>query len=283
MNSNVDEKKFIALLEKLAEKDIKVNLTEIQSDLENLYWNSKNEKMNRHYYSKIFAFLSIYSDDLETLEIISNNMRYIKENYLPNVRKDKNNDFIDVSLAIDKLYDHINLDCARITYTNSIKMETSNKFENIEKTYEQIRSDISNVQKDYNKMEDSIERNKIEYITILGIFASIVLAFVGGITFSTSVLNNIGNASIYRIVLASLIIGFVFYNIIYALFEFLRKINGDKGEKSKLLFYIFNGLVVLMMIVTVFAYSYNWVNVKHMSVEQSENEIIETTTSDLDG
>ena len=32
-----------------------------------------------------------------------------------------------------------------------------------------------------------------EYITILGIFASIVLAFTGGMTFSTSVLENISS------------------------------------------------------------------------------------------
>ena len=38
-----------------------------------------------------------------------------------------------------------------------------------------------------------------EYISILGIFAAVVLAFTGGIAFSTSVLKNINTVSVYRI------------------------------------------------------------------------------------
>ena len=37
-----------------------------------------------------------------------------------------------------------------------------------------------------------------EYITILGIFASIVLAFTGGMAFSSSILENIDKSSVYR-------------------------------------------------------------------------------------
>ena len=64
-----------------------------------------------------------------------------------------------------------------------------------------------------------------EYITILGIFASIVLAFTGGMTFSTSVLENISSSSIYRIIVISLILGLILFNVIWLLIDFLRDIN----------------------------------------------------------
>ena len=60
-------------------------------------------------------------------------------------------------------------------------------------------------------MEDHFKGMEKEYISILGIFASIVLAFVGGLTFSTSVLANIDKASIYRLVIIACIIGIVFF------------------------------------------------------------------------
>ena len=60
------------------------------------------------------------------------------------------------------------------------------------------------------KVQERQEDMQKEYITILGIFAAIVLAFTGGIVFSSSVLENIDKPSIYRISLMAFIIGLVF-------------------------------------------------------------------------
>ena len=64
-----------------------------------------------------------------------------------------------------------------------------------------------------------------EYITILGIFAAIMLAFVGAFTFSTSVLNNLGKADTLELVAVALVIGLVFVLLISILIDFLRDIN----------------------------------------------------------
>ncbi len=70
-----------------------------------------------------------------------------------------------------------------------------------------------------------------EYVTILGIFASIVLAFVGGITFTTSVLQNIDKVSVFRLILTVDVIGAVLVNVIYLLISFILKIN-DKDKEG---------------------------------------------------
>lgn len=73
-----------------------------------------------------------------------------------------------------------------------------------------------------------------EYISILGIFAAIVLAFVGGITFSTSVLQNISAVSAFRLLLVVDFLAFVLINVIYILVKFIFTIN----EKNAKLFNI---------------------------------------------
>ena len=69
-----------------------------------------------------------------------------------------------------------------------------------------------------------------EYISILGIFAAIVLAFVGGITFSTSVLQNISSVSVFRLLLIVDFLAFVLINIIHILVKFIFTIN-EKDAK----------------------------------------------------
>ena len=80
---------------------------------------------------------------------------------------------------------------------------------------------------------DMADEMQKQYITILGIFASIVLAFTGGIAFSTSVLENIANASIYRTILIAVVLAFVLTNIIYILTRFIMEIVNKKKEKIK--------------------------------------------------
>ena len=61
----------------------------------------------------------------------------------------------------------------------------------------------------------------------MGIFAAIVIAFMSGTAFSSSVLQNIDNASIYRLSFIVLILGFFLFNLLIALFAFLGKMTGN--------------------------------------------------------
>ena len=69
-----------------------------------------------------------------------------------------------------------------------------------------------------------------EYISILGIFAAVVLAFVGGITFSSSVLQNINKGSIFRLLLIADLLAAVLINVIYMLIKFILIINGEHHD-----------------------------------------------------
>ena len=91
-----------------------------------------------------------------------------------------------------------------------------------------------------------------DYITILGIFASIVLAFTGGIAFSTSVLENIDAISSYRLCAVVAGIAFVLINLMYILVRFIQEINRDKDEKVSYPGYM---RVINLVLIAIFAFT----------------------------
>ncbi|RHO78621.1 hypothetical protein DW062_02525 [Clostridium sp. AF43-10] len=116
----------------------------------------------------------------------------------------------DIAKIIVKIYDHTQLVNYQIENMNTIFAQS-----------------ISDAKLDLHKEIKGIEK---EYISILGIFAAIVLAFVGGITFSSSVLQNIGKVSIYRLLVVVVMLAFVIVNVIWLLIKFIAEIN-DKDIK----------------------------------------------------
>lgn len=240
--------------------------------LESIYYNY-NEENFRHYYSDIFSTLTLIDGDssIGSLDILAQNIQTIKEEYTPE-NYDESRNIIDISKEIVKLYDHTNLDIARINYTKTMTNETmselaknkllvTNLEQNVQESEAALKELSNQTIKDLeqlsNRVQERQEDMQKEYITILGIFASIVLAFTGGIVFSSSVLENIDKSSIYRITLIAFVIGLVFFNLIWALIDFIREINGKVIRKTWLL--IFVNLILIGGIMGVcFSFRFGW-------------------------
>ena len=156
----------------------------------------------RHRYSSFFSVLmDLFGEDDEKLEILSGNLKIIAE-------EGKFSE--DAQKKIRKLQDHINLEMARI-------MSWFGEQKDIQEKYANLKKQVDEVESRNQKLKEELDSHQINYITILGIFASIVLAFAGSISFSNSVFSSIANASIYQIGTACLLQGFVFVNLIYIL------------------------------------------------------------------
>lgn len=180
-----------------------------QKTVENItsYISSSN-KLDRILYSEISNY--VYSLEMSERGIFATNL----EKLLLYSLDDKNNVNDDCRKMIVKIYDHFQLALHQIENVNSIFANS------IEEAKENLQKQIKGVEK--------------EYISILGIFAAIVLAFVGGITFSTSVLQYISAVSIFRLLLVVDFLAFVLINVIYILVKFIFAIN----EKNAKLFNI---------------------------------------------
>lgn len=88
---------------------------------------------------------------------------------------------------------------------------------------------INTVNETVKSAKSTVEHAQQNSIAILGIFAAIVLAFTGGLAFSTSVLQNMANVSIYRLLATVLIISFTLLNTIYLLLKFLAEVTTAKS------------------------------------------------------
>lgn len=178
-------------------------------------------RIDRILYSEISAYI-FGLDEEERSTFITN-----VENLLSYTLENENKVDDDCAKIIIKIYDHSQLALSQIDNVKDV----------LAKSIGEAKNNLDNQVKDMQK----------EYVAILGIFSSVVLAFVGGLTYSTSVLSNIQQVSIYRISLVALIIGFVFLNIIYALFYYVDRLVKKKSETSLKPLFVINGIIIAMM------------------------------------
>lgn len=237
-------------------------------ELEDIYWQSESTIPYRHMYSEIFAIITQIdrSIDLDN-DILSQNLLILCKKYMPNINKDSNGNCVDISKSLMKLYDHVNLDIARLNYSKSVNHSMHEQLieENENKLREALQDSVVDIKKENAKklsttttnfenfvknkirdVENKADKMRSEYISILGIFASIVLAFTGGLTFSTSVLSNIHKASIYRMVIITALIGMVLIFVLWLLMDFIKSVHGQNKRKYS---YIIVPEVVLIIII----------------------------------
>ncbi len=153
----------------------------------------------------------------------------------------------DFKARLEKLYDHINLDISRIAYAKEInrRQEERDKTTRIELT----------------KLNDRAQDMQRDYITILGIFASIIITFVAGIGVSASVLNNIDKVSIYRLSFIILLLALFLSNLLNILFEFIKHVRGHSAtetNKAPSTIVGINALFLFLMLLDILLWAIYW-------------------------
>lgn len=159
------------------------------------------DKIDRVLYSEISNY--IFSLDMNGRSSFASNVEML----LLYVLDENNSVAPDCREMTIRIFDHFQLALHQIENVNNIFAES------IEEAKGNLKKEVKGIEK--------------EYISILGIFAAVVLAFVGGITFSSSVLQNIYKGSIFRLLLIVDILADVLLNVIYMLIKFILIINGE--------------------------------------------------------
>lgn len=158
---------------------------------------------NRIIYSEITSI--VYAMSPEEQGTFSSNL----ENLMDYALNEKSEISPSMQDAVIRLWDHVHLAMRQV----------GNAKEILEKSTAETKQSLHDeLYKEFKGMEK-------EYITILGIFASIIISFVAGITFSTSVLENMHSVGIYRLVLVILLIAFVLLNAINLLVRYIFRLN----------------------------------------------------------
>lgn len=175
--------------------------------------------VERLLYSQISAYVLKLSDNQRP--IFESNV-YVFGSYLFDLN---NNEYIDPSIKNNgiRLYDHIQLALIQHDATDSwIQQRKEFVDEELDKTKKKIERIEKNAKGIAKQSREKSERMEREYIGILGIFSSVLLACIGGFIFSTSVFSNIQSVSIYRLVLILSLVALVIVNIIYSVFYYVE-------------------------------------------------------------
>lgn len=106
---------------------------------------------------------------------------------------------------------------------------------------------IKQIDEKNTEIQQSINEMQKNYIAILGIFAAVLMAFFSGVGFSSSVLANIHQASIYRVILGIILLGTILFNVIWYILEFIKDLV-EKGTREWMAFRVVNGLAIFLII-----------------------------------
>lgn len=232
-----DKKKrdvFKKMLYELAQQLVQQNaLHNYYERYEQLYGDEEHQQKFRHYYSDIFECLARIEKSSQgtgerkepnmSMDVLAQNL-YSLLDYANNQKNEK----ATTPNSLKKLYDHVNLEMARIKYyvtliedsnregevqyiasrlnelSDGVKQATKsvdNVIDQANKEVAQTRQDIEQVKQEVDqaitqakqdvkqakhnaeKASKKLKNVQKEYIAILSIFASVILAFTGGLSF----------------------------------------------------------------------------------------------------
>lgn len=252
-----------------------INLPEEYKKLDDIYSNNF-----RHDYSKIFQVLT----DMDKKD--TNNALFItqlssKIEFLYNKSENyaffENKDYL--KNALHKLYDHINLDVARITYMKDINQKTEDVRKESEKNKIKTEDDISDLlikTKDLkDKLDSQIEKNRLlekklksqvkitkeieknlkdynkEVLGVMGIFLTIFSI----ISINLDAYKAVSGLSLSRILLLFVGINLSLFLILNFMFGFIKDVLVSKNvlvnKTNNYFCYTFLGLAIIGIIVVI--------------------------------
>lgn len=246
----------------------KIKLSELISDLSDPTFKDTNktdywiqilceiyQKDFRHSYSYIFVELQklLENKNEDIIEALGENLnlldgkiddKIVTSNYI-----DKNLE--DTAKAYKKFSDHIKLEIGRYNFIqkelteyakksditsigNEFPKELKEKIDNNADRVDRMQPVLTDAKRSLEEIDDKLRENQSLSITVLTIFAAVVLAFSGGITFEAGVFKGIADASAYRLVFIVALTGMILFNTIFCLLYIIGKItNKDISAQCK--------------------------------------------------
>lgn len=205
----------------------------------------------RHMYSNFYAVLTKLDTDAPgSIDILGENVGIL---YGVIIKQFDEND--EVHKGVKKLYDHINLDISRINYLRGISNDS-----------EELKNSVAEESKKSRLLMEKAQKMQREYVTILGIFASIIVAFFSGVGFSSAVLSNIHKVSVYRLAFMTILLAIILFNLLVVLMNFIRDMVSIEHNAHGKTVRNFNVILVLLLIVIVASWAFDLVGWRNIHI-----------------
>lgn len=125
------------------------------------------------------------------------------------------------------------------------------KIKLLKEVFDSSNKDFLELYDKVRELKNRYDKNMIDIVTIIAIFIAIVIAMVSGISFSLEAFSNISNVNIMKICLVTVVVGFVIFNLFYALFKFVTKLCGKKMDNAEYIVFVDVVFVALIVLFTI--------------------------------
>lgn len=197
----------------------------------------------RHDYSEITRILFLLTNDQDARDFMASK---IKDIYNKSKEYDQEQGLSESSKttkALRKLKDHINLENIRMAEFLKISGEVNNanevaatlvqEIDENQSVMNKLNSEVKKAENNMKNIQEQMKESTTESITILSIFAGIVMAFSGGMSFISNAISGINKIGPYRLSIFILLIGDIMFNVIFLLLYMVGKIiNKYTGSAS---------------------------------------------------
>ena len=117
----------------------------------------------------------------------------------------------------------------------------------LKQVFDSSNQDFQKLDNNVKELKTRYDKNIIDTVTIIAIFIAVSIGMVSGISFSLQAFDNFTNLNVYTMCLAVSLIGFVIFNLFYALFKFVAKLCGKELDKKGN--FVFVDVVFILLIV----------------------------------
>lgn len=204
----------------------------------------------RHQYNIIFKKISkIYkSDDGE--QKLNNTIYHLG---LLKQIVEKNEEFEENFIkSIIKLYDHVNLEVARIFYTNGMIQNQRNESKQLFEDLNVQKGELKKVNKDLSNTKKAIENSSLDIIGI----ASLIFSAFTIITTNVSIFSAISSRkdlSVLKILLIAILFNFIVVSSVFTIYKMVRASSRINESKDLNKFVIcFSVVLIILIILLVF-------------------------------
>lgn len=176
---------------------------------------------------------------------------------------------------LDKLMDYVSDPCNNVT--DDVRKVTTKLWDHFHLVLYQaenaeniIASHTTEVKDELvEEFSEKVKEMEREYITILGIFAAVIITFTASITFSTSVLENMHKSSIYRILIISLVVGLILVNALCAMFLYVDSFVHKNEKRPMKPFWASNIILLALIVFIIVAWWFGAVEVRNDRIDQT--------------
>lgn len=204
------------------------------------------KRVDRHRYAEISRFLNdrMQDDRDHLLAGIKCILECAQKNEYD--KDEEGSDTRSCYVKICKLCDHIELEVLRLSSTSKIKA-VADSYDKNKKSVDDLLAEARTTLNDTERKAKNLSQ---QLISILGIFAGIIVTFSFATTVVGETVTTMAKGDVMHLCFVISLLGLIFINVIGLLMSFVGKLSGHniKGSFPWAVYGIGNGLVLISMI-----------------------------------